>query len=154
MGFEPVWTSTGQQHQQPPNIERHPTFERMLCKMSTEARSSFSIDQLALLSKITKPPPPLHWIDYRVSLPFFGGRYYLTFLFGKERRVLSRIKSEGQASLTKTSIVYVAVLWLLISISLLASLVLLYVIKSAVGLDLFSGPSVFHDFAYIRFTPG
>lgn len=149
MGFEPVWTACSQQHKKPPDVDVHPTFERMLSRMSLAARSGFTVEQLALLSKVSRPPEPLHWIDYRVSLPFFGRRFYLTFLFGKERRGLSRIKSEGQASVTKTSLIYVAVLWLLISTVLFASLVLVYALKSAIGIDVFDGPSALHDFAFI-----
>lgn len=149
MGFQPVWASLTGSGRRLPTIDVHPAFERMVSRMPAASRATFTPEQMAVLSQISKPPPTRHWIDYRVSLPFFGGRYYLTLLFGKERRLLSRIKSEGQASVTKTSIVYVAILWFLITIGLISGILFLYLVKSAFGLDLFSGPSVLHDFAHI-----
>ncbi|MBU2582585.1 MAG: hypothetical protein KJ622_12785 [Alphaproteobacteria bacterium] len=153
MGFEPVWTLRAEGRRKLPKIDVHPAFERMLCRMPAAARSTFTLHQLALLAKITKPPPSLHWIDYRVSLPFFGNRYYLTVLFGKERRLLKRVKSEGQASLLKSSIVYVAVLWFLISVCLISSLGGLYLVKSVLGVDVFNGPSLVHQLVIVDPVP-
>lgn len=153
MSFEPVWTSSSEDRSKLPKIEFHPAFERMLSKMPIAARSSFSMEQLAVLAKVTKPPKTPHLIDYRVSLPFLGGRYYLTVLFGRERRLLDRIKSEGQASVLKSSVVYVAILWFLVSVCLLSALLAMYVLKSAIGVDVFSGPSVVHDYM-ISVPPG
>lgn len=150
MGFEPVWMSSADAAKQPPKIETHAVFDRLLHEIPNDVLASFTTEQLAVLAKATKPPTTRHFIDYRVSVPFIGGRYYLTLFFGKERRGLSRIRSEGQASLTKASILYVAILWIVFSVGLLASLVLIYVIKSAMGIDLFYGPSFLHDFAFIR----
>lgn len=152
MSFEPIWSPRGDVPREPCTIESHPAFERMLAKLPVEARGSFSPAQLAILAEASRPPPPRHWIDYRVSLPFFGARFYLTIFFGKERRQLGRIRSEGQESLTKASIFYVLVLWILISIGMIACLVSLYAVKSALGIDLFEGPSFLHEYLFIRWS--
>lgn len=90
----------------------------------------------------------MHWIDYRVSIPFFGGRYYLTVFFGKERRQLSRIKLEGQASVMKASVVYIIAGWVLISLLFMVLAATVYMVKSVLGLDMFEDPSVFHSLFY------
>ncbi|MBU1210958.1 MAG: hypothetical protein KJ587_06765 [Alphaproteobacteria bacterium] len=152
MSFEPIWLPGGVGREEPCKIESHPAYERMLARLPSEGRASFTTAQLAMLAEASRPPSPRHWIDYRVSLPFFGARYYLTIFFGKERRLLSRILCEGQASVTKASIAYVMALWVLMTTGLVAALVFLYVVKSAIGIDFFDGPSFLHGYAYVRWS--
>ena len=47
----------------------------------------------ALRPVVTRAP---HVIDYRVSVPFFGRRYYFAFFAGHEQRQLLRLVAESQ----------------------------------------------------------
>jgi len=152
LSFEPIWHPAGVGRQEPCKIDSHPAYERMLARLPSGMRASFTMAQLAMLAEASRPPSLRHCVDYRVSLPFFGARYYLTIFFGKERRSRNRVAFEGQANISQASIAYVVVLWILITFCLVTALVLLYVVKSAMGFDFFDGPSFLHDYAYIRWS--
>ncbi len=143
MNFSPVWTDMSGVSVQP-RIEQHPTFERLMARIPASERESFTPVQLALLSSASKPPPPQHWIDFRVSLPFFGTRFYVTLLSGKERRSIRRIKSEGQISASNLSVAYLGALLLIGTVSFLAIAVFLYVLKSGLGIDFYEDHSFLH----------
>ncbi len=108
-------------------------------------RRTFSAAQLECLSSALAPPPSRHWIDWRVSIPFLGRRYYVTLLFGKERRDLARLHQEGQLSLSRIYVVYLILA--LAGLVLMSALMLfaLYLAKSTLGMDVFEGPSEFHE---------
>lgn len=75
-----------------------------------------------------------HRIDVRKSFPFFGTRYYLVFLLGRDFR--KRLRKES-------TLVRIVVTILILSgllFAMLCVLLTLYMIKSAVGIDLI------HDF--------
>ncbi|MEW7314584.1 hypothetical protein AB1E22_18105 [Buttiauxella gaviniae] len=75
-----------------------------------------------------------HRIDIRKSFPFFGTRYYLVFLLGRDFR--KRLRKES-------TLMRIIVTFLILSGALFATLCVLltlYMIKSAVGIDLI------HDF--------
>ena len=94
--YSPRWT--GQDFPPPPVLQpvRHPAFDRLIANMPVEARRSFSQEQLAALSLASTPKNSPHIIDYRVSIPFFSKRFYLTVLAGRERRSHIRLAAEGQ----------------------------------------------------------
>ena len=89
-----------------------------------------------------------HIIDLRASVPLPGGRWYVTVLAGRERRSADRLAQEGQTSWLRRMMVYMlissALLWLIV-----CAIVLAYIAKSAIGLDLFDGASPLH-FIYER----
>ncbi|WBM72239.1 hypothetical protein OH773_08385 [Buttiauxella sp. WJP83] len=71
-----------------------------------------------------------HRIDIRKSFPFFGTRYYMVFLLGRDLR--KRLRKES-------TLVRIVVTLLILGGSIFAVLCLLltlYMIKSAVGIDL------------------
>ncbi len=71
-----------------------------------------------------------HRIDIRKSFPFFGARYFLVFLLGRDLR--KRLRKES-------AITRVVMTFLILSGVLFATLCVLltlYMIKSAVGIDL------------------
>jgi len=72
-----------------------------------------------------------HRIDIRKSFPFFGTRYYMVFLLGRDLR--KRLRKES-------TLVRIVVTLLILCGAVFAILCLfltLYMIKSAVGIDLF-----------------
>jgi hypothetical protein len=86
-----------------------------------------------------------HTLDFRSSIPFIRGRYYLRILWGREKRSLSRLIAEGQTRLHRQALVYAALSWLLVTSSAALALVALYVLKSALGIDLMDGHFFLHD---------
>lgn len=72
-----------------------------------------------------------HRIDIRKSFPFFGKRLYLVFLLGRDLRSRSRPESRLSRVLV-TFLIMFATLFLLCCV-----LLTLYMIKSALGIDVF-----------------
>lgn len=98
--YAPVWSGplgkTQSQFQAPDSPTNHPAFERLLKRLPEEHRRAFTAEQLHALALASIPPPPNHQIEYRVSVPFFGKRFYVTLFVGRERRARSRLVAEGQ----------------------------------------------------------
>lgn len=84
-----------------------------------------------------------HAIDIRASVPLFGGHYYVTILAGKERRNRARLKLEGQTHWTRQLIIYLLIASMLLALAT-GYLVILYLIKCALGINLMSGSSPLH----------
>ncbi|HMN39033.1 MAG TPA: hypothetical protein PKD49_15155 [Hyphomicrobium sp.] len=123
-------------------------FERMLARLPPGVRDSLTHQQLDCISDALIPDPPRHAIDYRASIPFFGRRFYVTLLVGRERRSLERLAREAQLRASHTAIVYSILLLLLICGSFLGFVLLGYVLKSVLGVDLTDGPSMLHFLFY------
>ncbi|CAM2943178.1 MULTISPECIES: hypothetical protein [Vibrio] len=74
-----------------------------------------------------------HSIDIRETVPWFGKRFYIVFLCGRDHRKDVRERSK-LVHFVLTLLILIGV----VSISLLAMLAL-YLIKSALGIDIFKG---------------
>lgn len=79
-----------------------------------------------------------HKIDYRgtIPIPFYPSRVYFVLLMGRNIRAITR--SEKSIALMTT--LFLTVLFL--SLSTLLGLILLYILKSALGINLFEGFSL------------
>ncbi|MBN3216405.1 hypothetical protein [Pectobacterium polaris] len=73
----------------------------------------------------------MHWVDVRKSFPLFNKRYYFVFLFGLDHRKRPRKES------TLFRILLTALLLFTGFSCMLAALLMLYMIKSALGIDIF-----------------
>ena len=106
----------------------------------------FSDEQIAgLNAACVDADTRFHSIDYRTSISFFGIPFYVTFLMGRERRSRERLAEEGQTQVHRVAIAHI-ILTLLIGLSCIAAVAcVLYLIKSAVGIDLFDGNSSLHE---------
>lgn len=133
--------------QKPPsdsNIDWHPAFRRLIAALPFDIRESLSPSQLAALSTASRPQPSPHLVALRVSIPLPWRRIYLAFFLGRENRSLSRLHREGQ---TRARLVGFAVgvgLCAVIGAALIGAGVMLYLLKSAAGIDLLEGPSLMH----------
>lgn len=134
---------------QPPQ-DRPFQFRRMVQRLPSGVRDTLTQTQLDAISDALIPDPPSHVIDYRVSIPFFGRRFYITLLAGRERRSLARLAKEAQIRAKHIAIFYSAVLLMLGCVSIIGFILLGYVVKSALDIDLMDGPSILHQF----FVPG
>jgi len=122
-----------------------------MAALPRSAGATFTPEQLAALDVAvarTRPHRATHKLDYRVSLPLLGRRYYVVLLAGKERRSLSRISGDGQNTTWRLSVAYAILMSVIATGGIVAAVVLLYVVKSMVGLDLFEEHSVLHSLFY------
>lgn len=72
-----------------------------------------------------------HVVDVRKTFGFSRWRYYVVFLFGRDRR--TQVRREGHLSgFLRTLLVLVAAI-----ITFTAAVLVLYLIKSALGIDIF-----------------
>jgi hypothetical protein len=120
-------------------ISNQPAIKKLLSRMPEEVANSFTDEQLThLLTAVGSRSWGKHKIDYRgtFKLPFYQWRYYYVLLAGKNYRELNR--QEKRLSLLATTLF--SSLFLMFSAAL--GLLILYLIKSALGIDLFPGFSL------------
>lgn len=138
--YAPLWSGplaqTQSAIQAPESPTNHPAFERLLKRLPEEHRRAFTEEQLRALALASIPPPPNHQIEYRVSVPFFGKRFYVTLFVGRERRVRSRLVAEGQmpvAQILKPD----PVAWtLILALTGFGVLLALFLAKAMFGIEL------------------
>lgn len=111
----------------PPAIERFYAHldERIAEELTSEQKEG--VEKALLATTLTSR----HQIDIRRSFPFFSKRYYLVFLFGRDLRRQHRQESTLSRMLL-TFLLLIAVLFVTCCI-----LLTLYMIKSALGIDVF-----------------
>ncbi|MGD9785666.1 MAG: hypothetical protein AB7E80_05430 [Hyphomicrobiaceae bacterium] len=110
-------------------------------------KARFSGAQLAALDVAivsTRPRPATHKLDFRASVPFFGRRYYVVLLGGRERRSRARIAGDGQDATWRMSVAYAVLFGSLASLAMTGTIVVLYLIKSLLGIDVFPDHSILH----------
>lgn len=128
------------------DIDWHPTLRRLITQLPPRVSASFSTEQLLALSRATRPAPSPHAVEYRVSIPLFGRRYYFTLFAGRERRTIARLRHEGQLGAKVVSIAVAVGICLVSGAIALLAMFFIYLMKSTLGIDLTDGPSIFHNF--------
>ncbi len=126
-------------------VPSHPAFERLLARMPLNIRQSLTPEQLSALARATLPAATRHSLDYRISLPFFRRRYYLTILGGRERRDRERLLREGQIVLSRITAAYGIGLGILTALAVAGGAIALYVAKTLLGIDFMADQSALHD---------
>jgi hypothetical protein len=120
-------------------IKNEQTIRLLLEKMPEEVANSFNEEQLThLFTALGTKEWAKHSVDLRgtYKIPFIAKRYYYVILLGQNRRDLSR--SETQLS-TLTMAVILSVGFVILT---LLGLLTLYLLKSALGINLFEGYSL------------
>jgi len=114
------------------SVHEDPTIINLLEKMPSHVRQSFNEEQLAhLRNALVGRKWQHHALDMRGTVPWFNYRYYYVVIAGKNKRQLSR--TEKQVS----SFMMAAFVTVLLTLSTLFGLLLLYLLKSALGINLF-----------------
>jgi hypothetical protein len=117
-------------------IRNEPAIQNLLSRMPEHVADSFSDDQLLHLKlSLGSRNWGQHKVDFRgtLPLPFFKSKIYYVFLMGRNHRNLSR---REQLISEFTFAVFIT---LLITFSVLLGLLVLYLIKSALGINLIEG---------------
>ncbi len=113
-------------------VHQSQLLKRMLNKMPTEVAESFTEEQLIALNKAVGGRSwARHKVDLRGTISIWRSSYYFVILGGRNRRELSRFEKQ----LGQLSVAFIISLFLLGSA--LLGLLLLYLLKSAMGIDLF-----------------
>lgn len=124
-------------------ITSDPAVRSLLNRMPEEVQKSFSEEQLVHLKiAIGARQWGRHSIDSRGVVKFFKYRYYFVFLAGRNRRELN--ENEKKVAWI-FQVVFISILTL---ISIIVIALILYLIKSALGINLFDDFSlgIWHSF--------
>ena len=114
------------------NLQQDPAIRSLLERMPKNIQTTFTDEQLAHLKiAIGARQWGNHAVDCRGVVKLFKYRYYYVFLAGRNRRELS-VKEQKVARFTQAIILSLAV-----SFIILFTLLVLYLIKSALGIDIF-----------------
>ncbi len=119
------------------DIRQDPVITRLLEKMPRRVADSFDDEQLAhLRNAIGAREWGRHRIDLRGTVKLAKWRYYYVILAGRNRRSLS----DQQLKLAR--LLTVSLIAGFTAIAILVGLVVLYLIKSALGINLIDGWSL------------
>ena len=119
------------------DIHQDPVITRLLEKMPKKVATSFNEEQLShLRNAIGAREWGKHKVDVRGTVKFFKWRYYYVILAGRNRRSLSE-KEVKVARVLTASIVAT-----FITFAVLLGLIVIYLIKSALGINLIDGWSL------------
>ncbi|MDC9509368.1 3-phosphoshikimate 1-carboxyvinyltransferase [Pseudoalteromonas sp. Angola-4] len=117
-------------------LKSDPAVRSLLNRMPHDVQDSFTEEQLAHLKvAIGARQWGKHTVDCRGVIKFFKYRYYFVVLAGRNRRELS----EKEKKIAAVSQAITVSLFSFIVISIL--LLVVYLVKSALGIDIFSGYS-------------
>lgn len=106
--------------------------ERFYAALDQEVETSLTAEQKRESSRRWfAPTASRHRIDFRHSFPFLHRRYFVVFLFGRDLRNVSR-ESTLFGRIFTTLLITLGVVFALLSI-----LLALYMLKSALGIDVF-----------------
>ena len=107
---------------------------KLLDRMPLEVQDSFTEEQLVNIKiAIGARTWGSHAIDVRSTIKFFRYRYYYVFVAGRNRRELSA--RERRLGL----LIQAAALGMFLTFSALFGILVLYLLKSAAGIDIFPG---------------
>lgn len=121
----------------PRDIKNDPVISRLLEKMPDKVADSFNEEQLShIRNAIGAREWGKHKLDIRGTIKFFKWRYYYVVLAGRNRRSLS------DAEVRFAALVNAAFFAAFLLVSILLGLIVLYLIKSALGINLIDGWSL------------
>jgi hypothetical protein len=121
------------------SIRKDPDIMSLLSRLPLDTASVLTDTQLSHLKvAIGSGQYRKHKIDIRgtIPLPFFPSRIYFVLLMGRNVRSLSR----QEKSIAITSMLLLTIIFLVFSSAL--GLVIIYVLKSALGINLLEGYSL------------
>ena len=116
------------------SLQSDPTISQLLGKLPDEMRATFSDAQLlALKLALGGRAWNQHAVDFRWTLKFWQWQYYLVVVAGRNRRTMSA----RERRLQELSLALFVSVFLMFSTIL--GIFVVYIIKSALGIDLIPG---------------
>ena len=121
-------------------------FNPLIADIPEDIRETFTPAQLHALARASRNQRTKHTVDFRVSLPFLGGRrYYLTVLAGRERRSAGRLVAEGHTDGSRILIFYLVLALVMLGFLVFGFLTSIYFTRLLSGLELVDCPSPFNQ---------
>ncbi|MGO4891724.1 hypothetical protein [Flavobacterium sp. W21_SRS_FM6] len=121
----------------PASIHEDPALQNLLANVPERVKDTFTEEQLSYLrNAIVNRQWRNHPVDVRGTIPWFKYRYYYVVIAGKNKRELSRAEQKASRLINATFLAA------FLTISVALGLLLLYLIKSALGINLFEGFSL------------
>lgn len=118
------------------SIKQDPFIKGLLARIPKESRNSFTDQQLlGLKVALSGRKWGRHAIDARGTLGLWRWKYYYVFVCGREQRILTR-REEDIARMANA-----LAMMTFITFSTLMGILVLYLLKSALGIDLIPGYS-------------
>jgi hypothetical protein len=122
-----------------------------LHRLPEDIRAALTTEQVDRLAHLIAKPNR-HALAWRASTSLLGRNFYLAVVSGRETRSPGRVRSEGLAmSITRFMVRIIAVAAWITTVALIcavAGAVLLYLVKSHLGIDLMDGPSPLHHYFF------
>lgn len=120
--------------QTPPAEPPAPTPElgRFLARLPNHLADRLTAEERTAYAAALTPQRSPHWLDFKASLPLPGSGLYVAVMIGRERRSASRLRQEGQRSLSSTLIV-ASVLIATVIAGCLSAMALIKVLKILAG---------------------
>ncbi len=119
------------------DIKHEPVILRFLEKMPERVADSFNEEQLShIKNAIGAREWGAHKVDLRGTIKFFRWRYYYVILAGRNRRTLS--DKELRIAALLNAMLFTG----FVCVSVLFGLIVLYLMKSALGINLIEGWSL------------
>lgn len=118
--------------------------DHVLARLPEVVRAKLNEDDRAALARALKMPEAQHLVDFRASTRIFNKRHYVRLMVGEEKRNVDRLRQEKQISLVKTLMLIAVIGWALTTLTVVVGGVILYLLKSLAGVDIFDGPSFLH----------
>lgn len=82
-----------------------PELGRFLARLPGHLADRLTAEERSAYAAALTPQRSPHWLDFKASLPLPGSGLYVAVMVGRERRSASRLRQEGQRSLSSTLIV-------------------------------------------------
>ncbi|MDP5131490.1 MAG: 3-phosphoshikimate 1-carboxyvinyltransferase [Paraglaciecola sp.] len=121
----------------PASIHEDPALQNLLANVPERVKDTFTEEQLSYLrNAIVNRQWRNHPVDVRGTIPWFKYRYYYVVIAGKNKRELSRAEQKASRLINATFLAA------FLTISVTLGLLILYLIKSALGINLFEGYSL------------
>lgn len=145
LAFAPDWVCHGPLEAAPPAAPSHPAFDRLMARIPIELHHTFTRQQLVALSRASVPINSPHAVNVRVSVPFFGKRFYVTLLAGRERRSLKRLTAEGQLLTSKLFSLDSKLMAPILFLSLFVLAFGAYILRAALDVDTSASEPALHE---------
>jgi len=124
------------EHNERSSVKQDPVIDKILSKMPENIANTFTDDQLTAMKTVFGARKwAKHPVDIRGVISIWSFRYYYVVLAGKEKRQLTR-KQQDTALFIKAVFLFAFLIF-----SVITGLLILYLIKSAAGIDLIPGYS-------------
>lgn len=112
--------------------------QHVLSNVDPDVFRTLNLVQLESLRRAISATAPFrrHGVDIRGVLPLYFGRFYFVFLMGRDRRSSTRERESRRYQMAKGTSLLLFV-YVLATLSIPMVLLILYVLKSAMGIDIF-----------------